>query len=301
MNGKKMDHRFNNIAVIVALLFLTSCTFWRQPEGGMVDKNTLMAGEEITIEQGDNVYSLARKHSVSMRDLIAMNDLKSPYTLPVGGRLTLPLKRGGAPKVPSAAPLGSIETVPLEPISSKPVSSAPLSQATPPSLAPEPLKPQPLTTTVAKSKSAAVAALKSTEKATGNEVLAASSFVATPPVQGPIVSSFGSKSDGLSNDGINIGAPKGASVVAAAGGIVVYSGNDMKGFGNLILIRHEGGWVTAYTHLDRMLVSRDAVVAGGDMIGTVGTSGGVASPQLHFETRLNGKPVDPQTLLKQTE
>jgi murein DD-endopeptidase MepM/ murein hydrolase activator NlpD len=118
------------------------------------------------------------------------------------------------------------------------------------------------------------------------------------PVQGPVLSTFGPKGQGLNNDGVNIGAPKGAPVVAAANGIVVYAGNEMKGFGNLVLIRHTGGWVTAYAHLDRTLVNKDAVVAQGDMIGTVGKTGNVPSPQLHFETRLEGKPVDPATVIK---
>lgn len=118
------------------------------------------------------------------------------------------------------------------------------------------------------------------------------------PLQGPILSSFGDKGAGLTNDGINIGAPKGAPVVAAASGTVVYVGNEMKGFGNLVLIRHENGWITAYAHLGRTLVSKDSVVAQGDMIGTVGKTGNVPSPQLHFETRHDGKPVDPRTLIK---
>ena len=72
----------------------------------------------------------------------------------------------------------------------------------------------------------------------------------------------------------------------------------MKGFGNLVLIRHEGGWVTAYAHLERLVVAKDSVVAKGDMIGTVGTTGGVSSAQLHFETRQEGKPVDPELMIK---
>lgn len=118
------------------------------------------------------------------------------------------------------------------------------------------------------------------------------------PVQGPILSSFGPKGQGLSNDGMNISAPKGAPVVAAASGIVVFSGNEIKGFGNLVLIRHQGGLVTAYAHLDRAMVNKDTVVAQGDMIGTVGKTGNVASPQLHFEVRKDNKPVDPAGFLK---
>jgi murein DD-endopeptidase MepM/ murein hydrolase activator NlpD len=117
-------------------------------------------------------------------------------------------------------------------------------------------------------------------------------------VQGPKLSGFGPKGQGVNNDGVNIGAPKGSPVVAAANGIVVYAGDDMKGFGNLVLIRHEGGWVTAYTYLDRVLVAKDAVVAQGDMIGTVGKSGNISSPQLHFETRHDGKAVDPDGVIK---
>ena len=118
------------------------------------------------------------------------------------------------------------------------------------------------------------------------------------PVQGPVLSAYGPKGQGVNNDGVNIGAPKGAPVVAAANGIVVYAGNEMKGFGNLVLIRHEGGWVTAYAYLDRVLVSKDAVVAQGDMIGTVGKSGNISTPQLHFETRQGGKAVDPNGVIK---
>ncbi|MBI1272722.1 MAG: peptidoglycan DD-metalloendopeptidase family protein [Alphaproteobacteria bacterium] len=120
----------------------------------------------------------------------------------------------------------------------------------------------------------------------------------TWPVSGPVLSGYGPKGQGLNNDGINIAAPRSAPVTAAANGTVVYAGNEMKGFGNLVLIRHEGGWITAYAHLERMLVERDAVVAQGDMIGTVGTSGGVSSPQLHFEIRQGGKPIDPEPYLR---
>lgn len=127
---------------------------------------------------------------------------------------------------------------------------------------------------------------------------AAPDFPIQWPVKGPTLSGYGPKGQGLNNDGINIGAPKGAPVAAAANGIVVYAGNEMKGFGNLVLIRHQDGWVTAYANLDRVLVSKDAVVARGDMIGTVGKTGNVTTPQLHFETRYQGKPVDPAGVIK---
>jgi len=151
---------------------------------------------------------------------------------------------------------------------------------------------RPISTTVT------AAASSSITSSSGSDTSSSSPISMIWPVQGPVISKFGPKGQGLNNDGVNIGAPKGSPVVAAANGIVVYAGSDMKGFGNLVLIRHQGGWVTAYAHLERMMVSKDAVVAQGDMIGTVGKTGNVPSPQLHFETRFKDKPVDPSGIVK---
>lgn len=117
------------------------------------------------------------------------------------------------------------------------------------------------------------------------------------PVRGRIISSFGPKADGLHNDGINIAARAGAPVIAAENGVVVYAGNELRGFGNLLLVRHAGGWITAYAHLDRMLVKKGQQVSRGQAIGTVGSSGGVSSPQLHFEIRQGTQAVDPAKFL----
>lgn len=117
------------------------------------------------------------------------------------------------------------------------------------------------------------------------------------PVVGAVVAGYGPSASGLKNDGINIAAAAGTNVKAAAGGTVVYAGSEMKGFGNMVLIRHEGSWVTAYAHLQRMLVTKDALVGKGDVIGTVGTTGSVEGAQLHFQIRKKGKPVDPQAFL----
>lgn len=286
--------------VLCASVFISGCTFFNQGDD-LPSRDSIRAGEEVTVERNENVYAIARKHGVSMREIIVLNDLKPPYKLQAGQRITLPLNLRGAPKVPSAAPLSTIEKAPLEPINSS-VTSEPLAPVSPVPLAQNVQKP--LETTVASNDAQPLSSQPVQQPVTekpAEKTVSDTSFSAIPPVQGPIISPFGAKGQGMSNDGINIGAPKGSSVVAAAGGMVVYAGNEMKGFGNLILIRHEGGWVTAYAHLERMLVSRDAIVAAGDMIGTVGTTGGVSAPQLHFETRLEGKPVDPQTVLRKTE
>ena len=113
-----------------------------------------------------------------------------------------------------------------------------------------------------------------------------------------MISSFGSKSKGLRNDGINIAAPRGAPVVAAENGVVVYAGNELRGFGNLVLIKHAGGWVSAYAHNDRLLVRRGDKVRKGQRIALVGSTGGVTSPQLHFELRKGKRARDPRKYLR---
>jgi murein DD-endopeptidase MepM/ murein hydrolase activator NlpD len=117
------------------------------------------------------------------------------------------------------------------------------------------------------------------------------------PVQGKVISTFGSSTDGMKNDGINIAAPAGSPVVAAADGVVAYAGNELRGFGNMILIRHEGGYVTAYAHNDSLLVKKGEKVKRGQTIARVGATGAVFGPQLHFEIRKGTEPVDPMTYL----
>lgn len=117
------------------------------------------------------------------------------------------------------------------------------------------------------------------------------------PVKGELISRFGDKGTGLRNDGINIAAPKGTPVVAADNGVVAYSGNELKGFGNLVLIRHPNGWVTAYAHNETLLVARGEHVERGQEIARVGSTGNVTSPQLHFEVRKGGERIDPLSVI----
>ena len=118
------------------------------------------------------------------------------------------------------------------------------------------------------------------------------------PVSGKVVSTFGSKGSGLHNDGINIEAPRGTPIRAAENGVVAYAGNEIRGFGNMLLIKHEDGWITAYAHADSLLVKRGDKVKKGDMIARVGSTGTVDRPQLHFEMRKGKRAVDPQSQLK---
>jgi murein DD-endopeptidase MepM/ murein hydrolase activator NlpD len=117
------------------------------------------------------------------------------------------------------------------------------------------------------------------------------------PVNGQVISDFGSTSNGGRNDGINIATAMRAPIRAAASGTVSYSGNELKNYGNLALIKHDGGYVTAYAHADRLLVSRGDFVAKGQIIGYAGQTGDVTSPQLHFEIRRDTTPINPRPLL----
>lgn len=308
-----MNMKLSKLAALVAAVSIAAaCSFNAQPD--LPSRADIVPGKEITVQGNETVYAIARTNGVSMREIIVLNNLQPPFALKPGQKLTLPAKPGDQVQalMPASPSNGAIEEQPLPPPSQtannqKGILGLPVAGAAPSaemlttptsSKSVSTTAPQtpPPTTNIANAQLAPIAPEEKSSTAPSDDA-AQPSFTMVWPVQGPILSSFGPKGKGFNNDGINIGAPKGSPVVAAAGGIVVYAGNEMKGFGNLVLIRHADGWVTAYAHLDRVLVTKDAVVAQGDEIGTVGNSGGVSSPQLHFETRLNGKPVDPDAAI----
>lgn len=120
------------------------------------------------------------------------------------------------------------------------------------------------------------------------------------PVHGRVIQGYGKKADGSFNDGINIAANQGSPIVAAGDGEVVYSGSDLQGYGNMVIIRHANNTMTAYAHAERILVDKGEQVKQGTTIATVGKSGGVSEPQLHFGVRVNKEPVDPTGYLSGT-
>lgn len=117
------------------------------------------------------------------------------------------------------------------------------------------------------------------------------------PVQGRLVSDFGPKGSGVVNDGVNIAAIAGTPVHAAASGRVVYAGNKIKGYGNMVLLSHAGGRNTTYAHLNKLIIAKNAKVKQGDIIGYVGDTGNVKFPQLHFAVRQGKTPVNPERLI----
>lgn len=139
------------------------------------------------------------------------------------------------------------------------------------------------------------------DKAADTPAKAAETTSALPtfrwPVRGKVVTSYGAKTNGKSNDGINLAVPEGTPVKAAEDGVVAYSGNELKGYGNLVLVRHSNGYVTAYAHASELMVKRGDTIKRGQVIAKSGQSGEVASPQLHFEIRKGSSPVDPLQFL----
>jgi murein DD-endopeptidase MepM/ murein hydrolase activator NlpD len=188
------------------------------------------------------------------------------------------------PTVPSPSSDGVSESAlpPLQPQSSQSVEPAPQ-----PPAVPEP----PAAIVPDASPAAEPSAASPAEVAALPEGASESGFIW--PVDGKVVSRFGTTSDGLRNDGINIAAPEGAPVKAAADGVVAYAGNELRGFGNMILIKHADNWVTAYAHNSSLLVKKGDKVRQGQVIARVGSSGNVANSQLHFEIRNGTKAVDP--------
>ncbi|OWJ62061.1 hypothetical protein BWR60_30400 [Inquilinus limosus] len=118
------------------------------------------------------------------------------------------------------------------------------------------------------------------------------------PVTGSVIAGFNAPLAGKPNQGINIAAAAGTPIKAAGPGVVAYAGNELRGYGNLVLIQHGDGLVTAYAHAASLSVKKGDQVGAGQTIGTVGQTGAVDQPQLHFEVRKNSQPVDPKQYLQ---
>jgi murein DD-endopeptidase MepM/ murein hydrolase activator NlpD len=184
---------------------------------------------------------------------------------------------------PPALPRGAVEAAPLS--APAPVAAAPLP-------APEPVPAPAASPPPAAPPAPSVEAVAPPPAALPAPPRRSSGRFAWP-AQGPVISPFGAKPGGLQNDGINIALPKGAPVRAAENGVVAYAGNEIRGFGNLLLIKHDGGWMSAYGHNDQLLVKQGQQVKRGQLIARAGATGGVSTPQLHFELRKAGGAVDP--------
>ncbi len=235
----------------------------------------------VRVRSGDTVYGISRRHHVDLGALVAVNRLKPPYRLRPGQRLVLPAAREY--RVRSGDTLFSIARRFDVPQRTLAVANR-LRQ-------PFRLRPgQKLVIPTGRGEGLAVAG-RAGGRLGPPPALAAGGF--DWPVTGRVISRFGPKAQGLRNDGINVAAPHGAPVRAAQAGVVAYAGDGLEAFGRLVLIRHAGGWVSAYAHNDALLVRRGERVRRGQIIARVGATGFVDRPQLHFELRRGKTPLDP--------
>ncbi len=229
------------------------------------------------VNHGDTLHSIAHRYHVSVAELARANNLDAGGKLKLGSRLNVPAKvAAAAPAAPLAAP---------QPVATAPAAAPKLASAAAPQ----------------QSARLAQASPAAEDGAPESTVKAAEATGALPtfrwPVRGKVIAGYGAKTNGKANDGINLAVPEGTPVKAAEDGVVAYAGNELKGYGNLVLVRHANGYVTAYAHASELLVKRGDTIKRGQVIAKSGQSGEVASPQLHFEIRKGSTPVDPLQFL----
>jgi murein DD-endopeptidase MepM/ murein hydrolase activator NlpD len=256
-------------------------------------QDLVIPGSRIhTVADGESLYLISRAYNLDMYSLAKANKMVPPYRVYSGQQLAIPGVGAGEGKpAVEVAPVSDV-LAGLEPrrgTTSRPGADRAVTQT------PLPGDGAPVKT-------------EGGSGATQEVARAAREPEAVPPspsggrflwpVRGRVISGFGPKSGGMHNDGINISAKPGETVRAAENGVVAYAGNELRGFGNLLLIRHRDGWITAYAHADEILVSRGDQVKRGQVIARVGASGRVAEPQLHFEIRKGTRAVDPLRYLQ---
>ncbi|HZP68954.1 MAG TPA: peptidoglycan DD-metalloendopeptidase family protein [Pseudolabrys sp.] len=231
-------------------------------------------GNVHVVKAGETLNSISRHSGVSVAGLAKANHIDTSKKLTAGDRLTIPTGGHQVASAPPAAPkVAEPRTVPAEK-KIKVASTAPVQTAH-----------------VAKEEPRTTESVVKTAEPSG----AMPSF--RWPVRGRVIAGFGSKSNGTQNDGINLAVPEGTPVKAAEDGVVAYAGNELKGYGNLVLIRHANGYVSAYAHAKELLVKRGDTIKRGQVIAHAGQTGNVTSPQLHFEIRKGSTPVDPTQFL----
>jgi murein DD-endopeptidase MepM/ murein hydrolase activator NlpD len=233
------------------------------------------------VNPGEGLLSIAHRNHVSLTELARLNGLDPHAKLKVGTKLAVPAARSAAVPAPLAPALAAAQPA----------------QA----LAPPATKMAALSAVPPQSARLAQATTKVDEPSAEAPGKVADATGALPtfrwPVRGKVITSYGAKTNGKANDGINLAVPEGTPVKAAEDGVVAYSGNELKGYGNLVLVRHANGYVTAYAHASELLVKRGDTIKRGQVIAKSGQSGEVGSPQLHFEIRKGSNPVDPLQFL----
>lgn len=254
------------------LLLLGGCAEpWKAPvdRRSSPSRGAVISGDTYRVQSGDTMYGIAWRAGLDYRELAAWNGIGRPYTIYVGQKLRLKAPSGGDRA--SGMTEKQLETS---------VASAVAVERTEPD---------------AKASGGESASVPSTISPQSQPEIAAAGGPLRWhwPTRGKVVQTFSSRDPG--RKGIKIAGSKGQPVSAAEAGEVVYSGSGLVGYGQLIIVKHNNDYLSAYGHNDKRLVKEGDRVARGDVIGHMGIAGG--QPVLHFEIRRRGKPVDPVGLL----
>lgn len=257
---------------------------------------------QIIVRRGDTLYSLSRTHDVPLRALLDINNVRPPYQIQAGQRLLIPaaqyhvVRRGDT--VYGISRSHGVDTTSLARLNRlrAPYTIAVGQKLQIPARGATPGKIQ-VATRASPSRTGTRAEARSGPRPAALPDPPRRKGGFSWPVEGKIVSGFGPKANGLHNDGVNISVPANTPVKAAQNGVVAYSGNELKGYGNLLLLRHSDGWMTAYAHNSKLLVKRGDRVTKGQIIARAGQTGNVSKPQVHFELRKGSKVVNPLSVL----
>ncbi|WP_250152177.1 peptidoglycan DD-metalloendopeptidase family protein [Ancylobacter radicis] len=247
-------------------------------------------GGSHVVRPGETLSSIARNYGLPRGTLATANGLDMNAQVQIGRTLVIPGAGAAGNPVASAPKPVTAPVVAAAPPVAAPVAAAPAPAAAKPATVAT--APAPAATT---EKPQTIAAVKPSE--TPDEIRTASGPQFRWPVRGRVISSFGPKPGGQQNEGINVSVPEGTAVKAAEDGVVAYAGSELKGYGNLVLIKHADGYVTAYAHNSEIDVKKGEAVRRGQVIAKAGQTGNVTSPQVHFEIRKGSQPVDPSQYL----
>jgi murein DD-endopeptidase MepM/ murein hydrolase activator NlpD len=272
-----------------------------------------------TVQSGDSMYGIARQNGVKLAELERYNGITDSRRVKPGTVIKLPGGGAGTP-VADASSASDAERSPAPSAQAgAPYRDAPDRNTTQtPSPAPGAVRLGEVTNApgassaqqptllngsggeerVARAETPGTASDAVSPSSAENAGSVAGSTKLRWPVAGKVISGFGSRPDGTHNDGVNLATPMGTDVHAAETGVVAYAGDELKGYGNLVLIRHDNGWVTAYAHADEIMVKRGDRIKRGQVIAKAGRTGQVDQPQVHFELRQGQKPVDPTPFME---
>jgi murein DD-endopeptidase MepM/ murein hydrolase activator NlpD len=282
---------------LIATLALNGCAGQEtmSKSSGIAGRPSVRAGFEHLVLPGETLSEIAERYRLGLSELARANGIQPPYQVYAGQIVSLPRPS------PAARP-GRSETVrrgdTLAAIAARNGLRLGDVVAANPGLDPDLIRPGQKVRLPGEVAMPPAPPMSAEEV----EVVRTASLMKPPslsgegfiwPVRGRIVSRFGDKPDGTRNAGINLAAPVGTAVVASENGIVVYAGDRLPGYGRMLLIRHAGGFTTAYAHNQSLLARIGDPVRRGQKIATVGTSGGMKEPQLHFEIRTGSTPIDP--------